>query len=219
VYETPTLLAESAAMLSMRNKLNGIPPPDIGFWDPEGGSDTTPDMDMDMSLDMFTEAAEGDVDEEVRSISLLFSSNTRYLSQMSTALSKISALHSRKVLHLKRLLERAQASAAAQLHALQAEVRVLRSTSAQASLHFHHHATYVQGGEGGERCVCGGRRRRGYWSGYRDEDEGEEDGSEREEGEFGVRLVRALKGKGNDFSEKEVRRALRGLGREGRMRL
>jgi pyrimidine and pyridine-specific 5'-nucleotidase len=49
-------------------------------------------------------------------------------------------------------------------------------------------------------------------------DELESEGREGK-GEFGERLVRALKGKGNEFSEKEVRRALKGLGREGRMRL
>ncbi len=63
-------------------------------------------------------------------------------------------------------------------------------------------------------CVCGGKKRRGYWSGYRDDfdDEGEEYNAK------GV--VKALKG--NDkgmFSENEVRKVLRGLGREERMRL
>jgi len=139
---------------------------------------------------------------------------------MSTALAKIAALHSRKILHLKRLLERAHASAAAQLHALQAEVRVLRSSSSNASHHHHHPAAYILGGDsdGGERCVCGGRRKRGYWAGYRDDDD---DGDDDRDGErvFGKRLVKALKGKGNEFSETEVRRALRGLGRDGRMRL
>jgi pyrimidine and pyridine-specific 5'-nucleotidase len=145
---------------------------------------------------------------------------------MSTALTNVSSLHSRKILHFKRLLERAQASSAAQLHALQAEVRVLRSASSNprpSHSSYHHSATLGDG----DRCICGGRRRKGYWSGYRDEDEDEADeyGDEHEgEGkeakrEFGERLVRALKGKGNEFSEKEVRRALKGLGREGRMRL
>jgi hypothetical protein len=70
IHETPNLLSESPAMLGMKSKLNGIPPPplpvDVGFWDGEAGTDTTPDMDMDM--DMFTEEGDGDdVDEEVRS--------------------------------------------------------------------------------------------------------------------------------------------------------
>lgn len=74
--------------------------------------------------------------------------------------------------------------------------------------------------EGDERCVCGGRRRKGYWSGYRDEDEDGEVEFDNGDGEdYGKRLVRALKGRGNDFSERDVRKALRGLNREGRMRL
>ncbi|KAG6913432.1 hypothetical protein DXG01_006840, partial [Tephrocybe rancida] len=55
-------------------------------------------------MEMLTDVGEGEVDEE-----------------MSASLAHISALHARKILHYKRLLERAQASAAAQLHALQAE--------------------------------------------------------------------------------------------------
>jgi len=63
-------------------------------------------------------------------------------------------------------------------------------------------------------CICGGKKRRGYWSGYRDDfdDDGEEHDAKR--------VVKALKG--NDkgmFSENEVRKVLRTLGREERMRL
>ena len=66
-------------------------------------------------------------------------------------------------------------------------------------------------------CVCGGKKKRGYWSGYRDD-------SDEEEGERGLEgkgaLVKALKGDGKGrFSEIEVRKVLRGLGREERMRL
>ena len=77
-------------------------------------------------------------------------------------------------------------------------------------------------GEGGAHegiCVCGGKKKRGYWSGYRDD-------SDEEEGEGGRAfdgkgaLVKALKGDGKGkFSEIEVRRVLRGFGREDRMRL
>ena len=77
------------------------------------------------------------------------------------------------------------------------------------------------GGEGEAHegmCVCGGKKKkRGYWSGYRD-DSDEEEG----EGEFEGKgaLVKALKGDGmGKFSEIEVRKVLRGLGREERMRL
>jgi len=139
---------------------------------------------------------------------------------MAIALAEIQSLHAKKILHLKRLLERAQASAAAQLHALQAEVRVLRESSNVFAHSSTYEAMYRTSGRGtDDRCVCGGKRGKGYWSGYRDEDDVDDD--EGEEGEFGVGLVRALKGRGKsgEFSEREVRRALRGLNREGRMRL
>ncbi|KAG6838046.1 hypothetical protein C0991_002332, partial [Blastosporella zonata] len=87
---------------------------------------------------------------------------------MSTSLTHIATLHARKILHYKRLLERAQASAAAQLHALQAEVRVLRA-SAPGGSHSTSHR-YLGYGAEDERCVCGGKRRRAYWGGYRDSD-------------------------------------------------
>jgi pyrimidine and pyridine-specific 5'-nucleotidase len=41
------------------------------------------------------------------------------------------SMHTKKLLHYKRLLERAQAATAAQLHALQAEARVLRERERQ----------------------------------------------------------------------------------------
>lgn len=127
---------------------------------------------------------------------------------MQASLDAVQSLHTRKILHYKRLLQRAQASTAAQLHALQAEVRMLRaslqSPSAQSQL------SLTGSGERDEGyCVCGGRRRRGYWSGYRDEDGG---GDEEED------LMAVLSGKGG-FSETEVRRAMRGLTRDERMRL
>lgn len=129
---------------------------------------------------------------------------------MDTALNGILDMHTRKILHYKRLLERAQASAAAQLHALQAEVRVLREQGPQND---HRMLGGAEGDDDG-RCVCGGKRRKGYWSGYRD-DYDETDGYEGD-----VDLARALKGDGKGgFSEIEVRKALRGLGREERMRL
>lgn len=125
---------------------------------------------------------------------------------MEAALKQVLALHARKLLHYKRLLERAQASTAAQLHALQAEVRMLRDQGRQLD----------QGGVGHlgahEYCVCGGKKRAGYWSGYR----GEEDDSVNGE----VDLLTALKGDGGGgFNEIEVRRAVRGLERDDRMRL
>ena len=68
-------------------------------------------------------------------------------------------------------------------------------------------------------CVCGGKKKkkRGYWSGYRDDsDDSEEEGGFEEKGA----LVKALKGDGKGrFNEIEVRRVVRALGREERMRL
>ncbi|PCH38898.1 hypothetical protein WOLCODRAFT_140990 [Wolfiporia cocos MD-104 SS10] len=147
----------------------------------------------DMTLDMVTDINDGDVDEE-----------------MESALRKLLALHSRKVLHYKRLLERAQASTAAQLHALHAEVRMLRErererTEGQARLDAVDPDAY---------CTCGGKKRaqKDYWSGYR----GSEDDGIRGE----VDLATAFGGSGGgSFNEIEVRRAVRGLSRDDRMRL
>ncbi|KAG6905313.1 hypothetical protein DXG01_003466 [Tephrocybe rancida] len=119
---------------------------------------------------------------------------------MSTSLAHISALHARKILHYKRLLERAQA-AAAQLHALQAEVRVLCSSS-----HPHHlnHLALTSAANASDRCVFGGWS--GYWAGYRDEDEdedGDEDEDEDGEGSMGrdlYPLYRALHHRESNFA-------------------
>jgi pyrimidine and pyridine-specific 5'-nucleotidase len=121
---------------------------------------------------------------------------------MQRSLKDVLDLHTRKILHYKRLLERAQAATAAQLHALQAEVRVLREREP---------ATAVPDLESDLACICGGRKHKGYWSGYR-QDEDEFDGD--------VELARALKGNSvGEFNETEVRKALRGLSRDERMRL
>ncbi|KAG6883361.1 hypothetical protein C0993_006584 [Termitomyces sp. T159_Od127] len=204
VYNTSTLRSTPS-----KNSLPGVP------WSPQGVLQNSDSLAMtngsgviqtfsswggetdDMDMELLTDVNDGEVDEE-----------------MSAALSQIQDLHTRRILHYKRLLERAQASAAAQLHALQAEVRVLRENSS-ALPHAHNKLT---NGIDDDRCVCGGKRRKGYWAGYRDDEEFSEDENEDVDA-FGKRLVKALKGKGNDFSEKEVRRALRGLSRENRMRL
>jgi pyrimidine and pyridine-specific 5'-nucleotidase len=126
---------------------------------------------------------------------------------MDSALKNVLTMHTRKILRYKRLLERAQASAAAQLHALQAEVRVLRENERQASK--GKVPSLVSDDSG--FCICGGKRQTGYWSGYRDS---EGDGT----GEFD--LAKTLKGDGKGgFSEVEVRKAIRGLSRDDRMRL
>jgi pyrimidine and pyridine-specific 5'-nucleotidase len=127
---------------------------------------------------------------------------------MDDALQDILRMHTKKILHYKRLLERAQASTAAQLHALQAQVRVLRESSPAITSATHTHQ--LLGSDVDGLCVCGGKKKKGYWSGYRDDEEFDDAGD----------LVKALKGDGNgQFSELEVRKALRGLAREERMRL
>ena len=118
------------------------------------------------------------------------------------------SIHIKKVLHYKRLLERAQASTAAQLHALQAEVRVLKERERQYENGGYSDATLLNEDN---FCVCGGRKRGlGYWSGYR-EGNADDDASD---------LLSALKGDGSGgFNEIEIRKAIRGLTREDRMRL
>jgi pyrimidine and pyridine-specific 5'-nucleotidase len=133
---------------------------------------------------------------------------------MHTALENVSRVHARKLLHYRRLLERTQASTAAQLHAMQAELRVLRQ---RAEGGVQQQLQLGAGGIDGDDdvfCVCGGKKRRGYWAGYRD---GGGHGDEDEDGD--VDLMRALKGAGGQFNEIEVRKAIRGLSREERMRL
>ena len=128
---------------------------------------------------------------------------------MDKSLNDVLNLHTRKILHYKRLLERAQASTAAQLHALQAEVRVLRERERK----YDQDGTgVIMAMEGDRYCVCGGKKRKGYWSGYRGDDDDDDD--------VDVDLMKALKGDGEGgFSETEVRKAMRSLNREERMRL
>ena len=127
---------------------------------------------------------------------------------MDSALKKVLAMHTKKILRYKRLLERSQASSAAQLHALQAEIRILRERDRQASPGAAGVSTLIA--DDSSFCICGGKKGSGYWSGYADADE-----------EVGtLDLARALKGDGKGvFNEAEVKRAIRGLGREDRMRL
>ncbi|KAG2136979.1 WD40-repeat-containing domain protein [Suillus bovinus] len=136
-----------------------------------------------MTFDMVTDV-DGEGDEE-----------------LDQALVQIRALHTSKLLAYKRLLERAHASSAAQVYHLQAQLAELRSQSqaqTQESLQL----------EGGEYCVCGGRKR-GYWDGVSWGDVEEDETGE------GGNLVDAMK----QLNEKGIRRAVRGLGREGRGRL
>lgn len=128
--------------------------------------------------------------------------------QIQAAQDQVMSIHMKKMLHYKRLLERAQASTAAQLHALQAEVRVLKEKERQ-----HENGGYTDVAllNGNDFCVCGGQKRgSGYWSGYREANANDAPGD----------LLSALKGDGSGgFNEIEIRKAIRGLSREERMRL
>ncbi|KAF8629484.1 hypothetical protein AX15_003417 [Amanita polypyramis BW_CC] len=181
----------------------------VSIFEEDEDQDRTPDDALlDFDMDVVTDLNDGQVDED-----------------MDNALSSVMSLHTRKILHYKRLLERAQASTAAQLHALQAEVSVLREKERGRGgvdgegLEVGYRFGGLLGVLGeGNRCVCGGRRRKGYWAGYQgDEEDGDDDDGD---GTGDSLLVKALKGNGKGgFSEKEVRKALRGLSRVDRMRL
>lgn len=130
-----------------------------------------------------------------------------YALQMQNALDGVLKLHSSKLLHYKRLLERAQASTAAQLHALQAEIQLLRDRESQATDN-----PLLTSGDADNFCVCGGKKRKGYWSGFRGGDDDDVGGE--------LDLATALRGDGSGvFNETEVRRAVRTLNRDDRMRL
>ena len=127
--------------------------------------------------------------------------------QFQGGLNTLLSVHTKKLLHYKRLLERAQAATAAQLHALQAEVRVLRERERLRE----ENGTVSLATDSDDRCVCGGQKIAGYWSGYR--------GGGDDYGE-GPDVMKALKRSANgEFSEAEVRKAIRGLSRDERMRL
>ncbi|KAJ3537683.1 hypothetical protein NMY22_g5498 [Coprinellus aureogranulatus] len=152
-----------------------------GFWDDDA-----------MTMEMLTDVNDGEVDED-----------------MSNALANVMSIHMKKMLHYKRLLEKSQASTAAQLHALQAEVRMLRNNASSIE---PPPAYQLMGGDGDGLCVCGGKKRKGYWAGYRDDHDEDDDDT--------INLLSAIKGDGKGtFSEVEVRKALRGLSRDERMRL
>ncbi|KIJ49092.1 hypothetical protein M422DRAFT_74705 [Sphaerobolus stellatus SS14] len=134
----------------------------------------------EMDIEMLTEVMEGgEVDEEFQS-----------------ALDHITRAHLSRITDLKRLLEQTQSASAAQLHALQAELRMLRATldeeraaAHQAELRRDH-----------ERLT------RPSYPVNTDEPDWD--------------LIRALRGEARGtFNEVEVRKALRSLGTAERMRL
>lgn len=154
--------------------------------------------DDSMTLEMITEdgGEDGEGDEEIGAL-----------------LSQISTLHSRKITSYKRLLERAQLSSAAQLHALQAEVQMLKRQLQNGNGHTNHSSIPTVSTDGLCR-KCG--RKKGYWSGFRGFDEDEDDDSEEVDD-----LVAVLKGPSGkyDFDERAVRKIVRRMGREARGRL
>ena len=175
---------------------------DEPFWEADGD---------DMTLEMITDVNDGEVDEDVRflrpRLPLLLMTKVLVIHQMQGALDGVHSLHMRKLLHYKRLLERAQASSAAQLHALQAEVRMLRERERQQEM-----GGTMLDPDDDNYCTCGGKKKKGYWSGYRGS---EDDGIGGE-----VDLATVLRGDGGGgFNEIEVRRVVRGLSRDDRMRL
>lgn len=109
-------------------------------------------------MEMVTDLDNGNVDEEGAFPTEFFVTPTEYYVDENGPF-----IHTRKILHYKRLLERAQASTAAQLHALQAEVRVLRHSPSEAVVHVSHQLLDTADG----LCVCGSKKRKGYWSGHR----------------------------------------------------
>ncbi|KAI0683273.1 hypothetical protein BC835DRAFT_1396028 [Cytidiella melzeri] len=194
--ENPALLANSPAMHGRQ-----FPNANISLGDSPAlrftvdGDDSQQGISIwggdgdDLSLDMLT-----DVDEELDE-------------DMHSALDEVHKLHTRKLLHYKRLLERAQASTAAQLHALQAEIQLLRESAQGSSAN-----PLLTTGDADSFCVCGGKKRKGYWSGYRGDGDDNEPRGE-------VDLATVLKGVNGTFNETEVRRAIRTLSRDDRMRL
>ncbi|KAL4252237.1 putative E3 ubiquitin ligase complex SCF subunit sconB [Abortiporus biennis] len=196
--EKKALLADSPAIRERTRSINGGSvlsfgeSPSLRFTvdgDNEESSFSVWDGDDNMTMEMLTDINDGQMDED-----------------MEDALNEVHKLHLRKLLHYKRLLERAQASSAAQLHALQAEIRILRERDSDPN----YQALTMNGGD--DYCVCGGKKRKGYWAGYRGGDD-DEPGSE-------IDLATALRGDGSGgFNELEVRKVVRGLSRDDRMRL
>ncbi|KAG8221468.1 hypothetical protein J3R82DRAFT_1675 [Butyriboletus roseoflavus] len=192
-HESVALLSES--LLARTMSLNG--PPSVvngsGPLSQVNGASTLvnanedhpwDDRDVDdITLEMITDIGEEIGDEEFEG-----------------TINNLRKIHLTRLTSYKRLLERAQASSAAQAYALQAELSILKR-----QIHSNNPSQVPVDAD--EICVCGGRKAKGYWSGYAehlDEDEG-------------IELASALRGDGSGgFDEKEVKRAVRGLKREAR---
>lgn len=151
-----------------------------------------------MSLEMITEDGDenGEGDEEIGAL-----------------LSQVSSLHSKKITSYKRLLERAQLSSAAQLHALQAEVQLLRQQLRNSNGNVNPNSAPLLSTDGLCR-KCG--KKKGYWSGFRGfDDDDEEDGQE--DGDL-ASILKGVTGR-YDFDERAVRKIVRRMGKDNRKRL
>lgn len=157
-------------------------------------------------------------------------------SDLVPLLNQVNSLHTRKVTSYKRLLERAQHNSAAQLHALQAEVRMLREQLQNGGGGGRKIQGLIRSGndeddldgllDSGYLCSnCGGRGGKGkrkYWAGWRGFESSDDDGDGNSDGR---ELVAALRGVGRDasgkymFDEKRVRKVVKRMGREARGRL
>ncbi|KAK0233809.1 hypothetical protein IW262DRAFT_1488083 [Armillaria fumosa] len=194
ILEQPKLLSQSAALLSLTENSTSYGSPENHFF---SASAMIPSVwatdDDNATLDLITEDGdEHEGDEELAGL-----------------LSQISTLHSRKITSYKRLLERAQLSSAAQMHALQAEIQVLKEQLQGGSGHAHNPVPMISGEGLCRQC----RRKKGYWDGYRGIEDNEDD-------EVDNDLAAILKGRGRyDFDENAVRRIVRRMGRDARGRL
>lgn len=194
IPEQPKLLSQSAALLSLTEKSTGYGSPENHFFSTSAMIPSVWATDDDnTTLDMVTEDGdEYEGDEELAGL-----------------LSQISSLHSRKITSYKRLLERAQLSSAAQLHALQAEIQILKEQLQNGGGHTHNPVPMISGEGFCRQC----RKKKGYWDGYRGEDDEDDEGVDDD-------LAFVLKGKGKyNFDEKAVRRIVRHMGRAARGRL
>ncbi|KAK0466364.1 uncharacterized protein EV420DRAFT_826072 [Desarmillaria tabescens] len=195
ILEQPKLLSQSAALLSLTENSTSYGSPENHFFSTSAVIPSSWAIDDDnATLDMITEDGdEHEGDEELAGL-----------------LSQISTLHSRKITSYKRLLERAQLSSAAQLHALQAEIQVLKEQLQNGRGHAHNPVPMISGEGLCRQC----RRKKGYWDGYRGVEDDEDDEGVEDD------LAVILKGKGkSNFDENAVRRIVRHMGREARGRL
>jgi pyrimidine and pyridine-specific 5'-nucleotidase len=150
----------------------------------------------DMDLEMLTEVMDGgEVDEDVSQYNT-FLDHALMFPQFQAALDQLTRAHTSRLTDLKRLLEQTATASAAQLHALQAELRLLRATLEQERVA----ARESELRRDRERLSLATRG-------------AEDDGADWD-------VARALRGDGRgNFNDADVRKAVRGLKMADRMRL